>query len=145
MADKCKHIKNDGSKCGAYALKTGKFCYFHEPQNAEKRKAASIRGARTKANLSQEVLIGKLVEQAEIYEKEPLQINTLDDLQRFAEIQIRYVEENKAFSKLSGADRAEMRKWADFLLKLLIVRGLGAEQRIRQLEAIAQKHSAPFD
>jgi len=29
-------------------------------------------------------------------------------------------------------------------LKLLIVKGLGAEQRIRQLESIAAKHDSPY-
>jgi len=148
MAKKCSYLKADGSSCQAYALKTGKLCYSHEPGKAEERKEASSRGGRSTANLSREVLIGELVEEVAQVEKKDIpehEIKDLDSLQKFAEIQIQYIEDNKTYAKLSAGDRAEMRKWADFLLKLLIVKGLGAEQRIRQLEAIAQKHSGPFD
>lgn len=34
---KCNQIKNNGEDCESPALNGGKFCYFHDPVNQEKR------------------------------------------------------------------------------------------------------------
>ena len=151
MSKRCEFIKKDGCQCGGYALSDFDFCYFHEPTKAADRKAAAARGGVSRANLSKsEAIIGELVEIVEETEsKEPengkckTEINTLQDLQIFAEQQIKYINDNKAYQKLSAGDRAEMRKWAEFLLKLQIVMGLGAADRIKQLEALARKQLPP--
>jgi hypothetical protein len=48
MADvKCKHIKDDGTPCGAFAMTGGEFCFFHNPDidEAEKKQAQTKGGA----------------------------------------------------------------------------------------------------
>lgn len=42
----CKHIKADGSPCGAYRLKDSNFCYQHEPSKAAERTASRSRGGK---------------------------------------------------------------------------------------------------
>ena len=141
---KCKHIKTDGSKCQAWKLKDEDYCYFHSPGKAAERDLARSQGGKGKAVLSQEVLIAELIEelpQGGIVQgengKTKLQINTLDDLQQFAEKQISYIEDNKQYLKLSQADRVMMVRWSDFLLKLMVLRGLDVESRLRELEVLA--------
>jgi len=149
MAKKCTFIKADGSTCQAYSLKAGKFCYQHEPGKAAERAEARSRGGRTTANMSRtSVLIGEIVETVEKAEaldpgsngKAQPEIKTLEDLQLFAEKQIQYINDNKKYAKLSQADRALMIRWSEFLLKLKVVEGLGAESRIRELEDLARQN-----
>jgi len=152
MHDKCQGKTKAGKPCQATKQKGSDFCFFHDPEKETARAAARSQGGRSTAVLSRaEVLVGELVTQAdEAQEKDSNKdrvkhnIKDLDDLQRFAELQIQYINDNKKYLKLSSSDRIELRKWADFLLKLLIVKGLGAEQRIRQLESIAAKHDSPY-
>jgi len=151
MTKRCEFIKKDGTQCRGFALKDFKYCFFHEPTREAERKAARAKGGESRANLCKtKAIIGELVEIVEETEsKEPengkckTEINTLQDLQIFAEQQIKYINDNKAYQKLSAGDRAEMRKWAEFLLKLQIVMGLGAADRIKQLEALARKQLPP--
>jgi len=151
MTKQCEFIKKDGKQCGGYALKTGRFCFAHEPTREADRKAARAKGGQSRANLSKsEAIIGELIEIVQETEsKDPENgkvktvINTTQDLLIFAEKQIQYIEDNKAYQKLSAGDRAEMRKWAEFILKLQIVMGLGAKDRIKRLEDQARKQLPP--
>jgi len=44
----CKHIKADGKQCQSRAMLNSDYCYFHNPDVAEERQAANIRGGRGK-------------------------------------------------------------------------------------------------
>ena len=144
MAKKCIYIKADKTKCKANSQKESKYCYFHDPEKEKERQAARARGGKnTGTLLKTAAMVGELVETAQAVQggngSGKVEIETLNDLQLFAERQIQYIEDNKSYSKLSISDRVEMRKWADFLLKLKVVQGLGAESRIRELEDQARK------
>ena len=146
MAEKCKFIKNDGKHCKAYKMAGADFCFFHDPEFAEDRAAARSRGGKLTANRNRsEALIGEVIEFAEEIElkegngKPALKFKTLEDLQAWGEQQIKYIEENKRYAVLSQTDRALLIRWFDALLKLQIVKGLGAADRIAALEDIAQK------
>ena len=153
MTKRCEFIKKDGTQCGGYALIGFEYCFFHEPTREAERKAARAKGGESRANLSKtKAIIGELVEIfQEVESEEPengkprTEINTLQDLQIFAEQQIKYINDNKVYQKLSANDRAEMRKWADFLLKLKVVQGLGAAERIAALEDQARKQLKPLN
>ena len=148
MAKNCEYIKSDNSRCGAYALKGGRLCWYHEPKNAENRKAASARGARSKANLSREVIIAELIDEVNqvripldeyppvdkdhkyndlvgIDEFVPVEngidIFNLEDLRKWILREMVYTEDNKKYSKLSLADRAIQLKYAEFLFKVLVL------------------------
>jgi hypothetical protein len=42
----CKARKTDGSKCQAVALPGSRYCFFHDPAKAEKRREAQSLGGR---------------------------------------------------------------------------------------------------
>ena len=44
----CSFVKSDGSRCGANALGSSTFCYFHDPAVADERAAARVRGGRNR-------------------------------------------------------------------------------------------------
>jgi hypothetical protein len=48
---KCKATKKDGSPCPAPILAGAEFCFTHDPDRAEERKAASARGGRNRSNI----------------------------------------------------------------------------------------------
>ena len=50
MAEKCKHIKPDGSQCGNWSQRTGDYCFWHDPEipDAEKTAARSKGGERAR-------------------------------------------------------------------------------------------------
>jgi len=43
---KCKGIKTDGTACGAVAIKSSGYCYFHDPDKKTERKEASSNGGK---------------------------------------------------------------------------------------------------
>ncbi|HZR33535.1 MAG TPA: hypothetical protein VFA76_16950 [Terriglobales bacterium] len=43
----CQHIKPNGVPCGSPALRTKKFCYFHDPGRGSFTRSARARGFRT--------------------------------------------------------------------------------------------------
>ena len=151
MKKRCEFIKKDGKQCGGYALNDFEFCYFHEPSKAADRKEAAARGGVKRGSLKKtKAIIGELVEIVqEVESKEPengkvkTEINTTQDLLIFAEKCIKYIYDNLAYGKLSASDRAELRYWAEFILKLQIVMGLGAKDRIKRLEDQARKQLPP--
>jgi len=54
---KCEHIKPDGQKCEAHAVKDSEFCYFHNPDiSDEEKREAQSNGGKTKALTIQEPL-----------------------------------------------------------------------------------------
>jgi hypothetical protein len=44
---KCTHLKENGQKCGAWAMRGAEFCFLHNPAipDEEKRKAQALGGA----------------------------------------------------------------------------------------------------
>jgi len=44
MPNTCQHMKDDGTPCQANALKDSDFCFFHDPDSADKRQAARRAG-----------------------------------------------------------------------------------------------------
>jgi hypothetical protein len=42
----CKHPRTDGGSCRTPPLRSGPFCYFHEPKKAVERAAAQCRGGQ---------------------------------------------------------------------------------------------------
>jgi hypothetical protein len=45
----CTYIKPDGSPCEAHAQTGSNFCFFHDPQSAEERQLARIKGGRERS------------------------------------------------------------------------------------------------
>lgn len=43
---RCAHVKSDGERCLAYALKDSEFCYMHDPATAADRAESRRRGGR---------------------------------------------------------------------------------------------------
>lgn len=134
MAEKCVFVKPNGDRCGSWSMQDSNFCFFHDPEKQKARDQARSRGGKGKSRLSK-TLTDAMPQEVEILPAEQsIQINTLDDLQVFAENQMQYIEDAKRFSALSQADRNQMRKWCEFLLKVLMCKGLGWEARIVELE-----------
>lgn len=44
MAEHCSHIKSDKTRCRGFAISGSKYCFAHDPAQAEKRKEARRRG-----------------------------------------------------------------------------------------------------
>jgi len=151
MAKRCEFKKPDGTKCKGYALKTGKYCFTHEPTREADRKAARAKGGQSRANLSKKkAIIGELVTIVRDTEdknpengKPKTELNTLQDLLIFAELQLKSIEENQTYGKPSAIDRAENRHWAKFILEVHKAMGYGAKDRINRIEAMARKQLLP--
>ena len=49
MTRKCKHIKTDGTPCGAYQMTGSEYCYLHNPDIAdEEKRLAQVKGGTSK-------------------------------------------------------------------------------------------------
>jgi len=49
MLKKCRHIKTDGTPCGAYPMTGSEYCYLHNPDISDKeKKLAQTRGGTSK-------------------------------------------------------------------------------------------------
>jgi len=133
MSEKCKHTKDDGKKCQAWAIKGGDFCYMHEPKRSADREAARRKGGRTKARLSQvkEIVKAAVENRPEIRE---CKFQTLDDIQLAIEDQLTYIESVKKYAVLSQADRVLSLRICDAIVKVLCLKGLDAESRISEME-----------
>ena len=133
MSEKCKHTKDDGKKCQAWAIKGGDFCYMHEPKRSADREAARRKGGRTKARLSQvkEIVKAAVENRPEIRE---CKFQTLDDIQLAIEDQLFYIEKVKKYAVLSQADRVLSLRICDAIVKVLCLKGLDAESRISEME-----------
>ena len=133
MSEKCKHTKDDGKKCQAWAIKGGDFCYMHEPKRSADREAARRKGGRTKARLSQvKDIVKKAVEN--LPEIRECKFQTLDDIQLAIEDQLFYIEKVKKYAVLSQADRVLSLRICDAIVKVLCLKGLDAESRISAME-----------
>jgi hypothetical protein len=44
----CEAIKGDGDRCQARAINGSDYCFFHDPGNRDKFKAASVKGGRNR-------------------------------------------------------------------------------------------------
>jgi len=92
MAEKCKHIKPDGSQCGNWSQRTGDYCFWHDPEipDAEKTAARSKGGERARyqnlppTNLQQEdkviPVLARAVEQLEQMQVSPQTMATLGNV-----------------------------------------------------------------
>jgi tRNA nucleotidyltransferase (CCA-adding enzyme) len=47
---RCAGLKRDGGQCTATVEPLQSYCWWHDPANADKRKAAARRGGKAKAN-----------------------------------------------------------------------------------------------
>ncbi len=47
---RCAGLKRDGSQCTATVEPPQSYCWWHDPANADKRRAAARRGGKAKAN-----------------------------------------------------------------------------------------------
>jgi len=55
--NKCKHTKEDGTQCGAYAMADTEFCYLHNPAiSDEEKKLAQVKGGENRALMIDEPL-----------------------------------------------------------------------------------------
>ena len=143
MSKPCSYVKDSGDPCGAFAIAGKTMCYQHEPSVAEERTQARSLGGKvtgdTRRHEKRQELIGDLVDQVEGVivvsgGDHQLQIETLDDLQAFAERQISQIEDKADKTWLAARDQKELRLWAEFMLKLLVVRGLDHHTRLRRME-----------
>ena len=48
MEKQCEFMKQDGTRCGAYAVKGSKYCFMHDPESAEAKQEAVRRGGSHK-------------------------------------------------------------------------------------------------
>ena len=137
MSEKCKHTKDDGKKCQAWAIKGGDFCYMHEPKRSADREAARRKGGRTKAQLSQ---VKEIVKDAveNLPEIRECKFQTLDDIQLAMEDLLSYVEEMKKYAVLSQADRYFSLKIQVEITKILYAKNLDFDGRLSELEDIAR-------
>ena len=47
---KCRHIKDDGQPCGAYAMTGSEYCYLHNPAiSDDKKRIAQVKGGEARA------------------------------------------------------------------------------------------------
>ena len=44
----CKHVRDDGKRCGAFAVDGSGFCFWHHPAKARARAAARKRGGQNR-------------------------------------------------------------------------------------------------
>ena len=133
MSEKCRHTKDDGKKCQAWALKGDDFCFQHSPETKKARAEARRKGGRTKAKLSQvQEIVKKAVEN--LPEIRECKFQTLDDIQIAIEDQLEYIENQKKYSSLSQADRVLSLRICDAIVKVLCLKGLDAESRISAME-----------
>lgn len=46
---KCAHVKEDGTACGAYTVENSAFCFFHSPHLKEERQNARRKGGKSRS------------------------------------------------------------------------------------------------
>ena len=137
LAIPCTALNKAGDPCGCYALDADeKLCFMHSRQQARKRRAAQQYGGRQSANrkatLMLERVVGELVTDEDV---PPVVIEDLADLTQYALDKMTAIEKRSAgTADISTYDSQELRKWSDFILKCQIAGGLGAMERIHQLE-----------
>lgn len=68
MSKKCKRIKDDGDRCGAWAQTDSEYCIAHDPERAAERQAWRKAGGEARATPEGEPVrvetIGEVLEQA---------------------------------------------------------------------------------
>lgn len=138
MSKHCTFKHPDGTSCRGYRITDSLFCYWHCPGKAQERQLARERGGRSTAKMAMtKALVGEIVGDAEDLDSgsngEPKQ-TTLDHCQIINENLSQEVKDGKKYGKLSLAAIAELRRLNDQLLKIQVVRGLGAEARLTELE-----------
>jgi hypothetical protein len=52
-AQKCMFTRPDGTKCAAWAITGSRFCFFHDPASAEKRRKATEKGGQNARHKAQ--------------------------------------------------------------------------------------------
>ena len=137
----CSALNKHGEPCGCWAVDTEEgLCFMHSKKLAKERKRAQVYGgtqsAKRKSLLMVEKVTGELVTLDDI---EPVAIEDLADLTQYALDKMTAIEARSHDGDISTRDSAELRKWAEFLLRVQVVGGLGAEDRIRQLETLVSQ------
>ena len=141
----CKALTKAGHPCSCFAMAgdPDTFCFAHSRQAAEKRRRSQVYGgtqsAKRKSTLMMEKVTGELVT---IDDKRPVSIEDLSDLKQYALDKMTAIEKRSHDGDISTRDSAELRKWSDFLLKVQIAGGLGAMDRIYQLEQALEDYDA---
>lgn len=49
LAGQCSHLKSDGSRCKANVRLGSSYCFFHDPESAEERQTAQIKGGKERS------------------------------------------------------------------------------------------------
>jgi len=133
MSERCKAIKPDGNQCQAFCIEGDSLCHWHSPARKGNREAASRKGGRTKAQLSQvkEIVKAAVKNLPEIRE---CKHQTLDDAQLAMEDLLSGVEEDKQYTNLSQADKTFSLKILVEITKILYAKGLDFEGQLSDLE-----------
>ena len=133
----CSATNKRGDPCGCWALDAEeRLCFMHSKKRAKERQRAQQYGGRQSANrkstLMLERVVGEIVTGEEI---EPVVIEDLADLTQYALDKMSAIELRSAgLADISTYDSKELRAWAEFLLRVQMAQGLGAADRIYELE-----------
>lgn len=132
-----------------WAQKTGIYCFQHDPDKATERDRARSRGGRGKALLSQEVLIGEVVDRIE--KADPGKKRTVADLRYKDHVDIQHSLENdeleskekQKYGLPSHAESAISAKRKDQIIKCIDKRKelevLELKDRVEELEDLARE------
>lgn len=86
---RCKFILPDGTQCGAYALKSKKYCFSHDPENKEQKALAVKKGA-----YASQIKLEKPLE--------PVEIEKLEDVIKLLITTINEVRQAKMSPKIGN-------------------------------------------
>ena len=133
-----------GERCRKSALAGFDTCYFHTAAYSAARRAASARGGKQKAAREATVMLERVTgELVELDENGKISIDTLEDtkayvLGRMNDLSTR----SSGDGDMSINESKELRGWTVVLLKIQELGGLGAMDRIYQLEQALADYDA---
>ena len=145
-AKKCIMPKLNGDPCGSYQQGGTEYCIAHDPDKKESQLAASRRGGKQTRYRGERLAdVKALIFEAQKMtgivvtpDDRTIKLVTLEDTVDFSRVQLqRFVDRANNNFELSNADEVLLFKWTEFVLKLQIAMGLGANERIMELEDAA--------
>lgn len=138
---RCSGQNTRGEPCGAWAMHNGEgLCFMHSQKAAKERLRAQAYGGRQSAKRKSLLMVERVTgELVTIDDVDPVSIEDLTDLKNYALDKMSAIEARSHEGDITTRESAELRKWAEFLLRVQVVGGLGAEDRIRQLEALVSQ------
>ena len=95
MRGRCRGTKKDGERCNSWALSGSEYCWFHDPELAEERKAARRRGGANSRIYNRQLRSGDIADVE-------FKLRDLRDLSGFLEFLINQAFQRRIDTKLAN-------------------------------------------